>query len=333
MRRRIAPLAVLGALALVAPPASAHQARIANAVVGAPAADTAPAGQWCGDERTTDDRTNEVAGSAHRLRALYLLPADAPSRLGEVAGRIQASVDGAAAIMECSRGRSLRFDRGTRCGPANVDITTVRLPLSTADLEQAALAGDTLDRVTDALIARGQPLVARDELFGRGAGTLNLVAWLDGAAPAGSCGQATMIDDPRRSARNDNAVGGKLALIFRDAHSFCGPGAVLHEVLHLLGAVQEPAPSATPDGHCRDVAEDIMCLPGSPAAGLGDIAVDAGSDDYWDPSPAAPLRWWTVNLSPFLCARARCAGDAPRARARAAKRALRRAPGRRAFTT
>lgn len=316
MRSAPALLVVLCCL-FAAGPAAAHDA---------PATAPAPQSPWCGDERSTDDTAHQAPLRRHRLRALYLVPRDAPSRLATVAPAIQGQVDQASATLERDRGRALRFDRGTRCGQQYVDITTIRLPLSTGELQQAADTDTTLARVGRALAARGLRIVPDDELFTpRNAGTTNVVAWLDGPAPAASCGQSTIVADTRRTARNANALGGKLALIFRDGDAFCGGQTVLHEVAHMLGAVPDGAPHATPDGHCDDAAEDLMCV-GGPVTGLAPGTVDAGSDDYWDPPAGAPLRWWTLNLSPFLCARPTCAGDAPaptRARNRA-RRAFRR---------
>ena len=301
MRSAPALLVLLCGL-IAAAPAAAHDA---------PTTAPAPQSTWCGDDRSTDDTANQAPLRRHRLRALYVLPRDAPNRLAAVAPTIQGQVDQASATLERERGRALRFDRGTRCGARYVDITTIRLPLTTADLQQAAEADTTLNRVGRALAARGVRIVPDDQLFtARNAGTTNVVAWLDGPAPPASCGQSTIVADARRSVRNANALGGKLALIFRDGDTFCGGQTVLHEVAHMLGAVQDGAPHATPDGHCDDAAEDLMCVAG-PASGLAAGTVDAGSDDYWDPPTGEPLRWWTLNLSPFLCARPACAGDAP----------------------
>ena len=337
MRTTLASLAIALAALLPALEAHAHgipggQARIVAAsaadLVDAPAARPA----WCGDERATDDARHQAPAAAHRLRALYLVPADAPSRLATVAPEIQAGADGASRLLERTRGRALRFDRGTRCGPRHIDITTIRLRSTTAQLEAAAASGTTFTRIGRELIGLGVPLVPDDELYEpETSGTLNHVAWLDGPAPSGTCGQATVVSDPTRTAQNASALGGKLALIFRASETgrFCGPGHVLHEVLHLLGAVQHEAPHATGDGHCADDAGDLMCATAEPAAADGP-RIDAAGDDYWDPAAGAPLRWWTVNLSPFLCARPGCAGDRaarkakPRARKAAARRAARR---------
>ena len=332
MRRTLALLPGIAVLAASAP-APAHEQRTAASRLlandAAATVATAERGSWCGDERASDDTTHAVRAAEHRLRALYLVPSDAPSRLADVAPLIQGSVDAASRTLETARGRALRFDRGTRCGAGYLDITTVRLGLTTAQLAQAAADGTTLAAVAQALRATGVRLVPDDELFtARRSGTVNVVGWLDAPAPTGTCGQATIVSDERRSPRNANAVGGKLALVFRHGESFCGSSTVLHEVAHLLGAVQDPAPHATADGHCSDAAEDVMCLPGSPALGAAGPVVDAGSDDYWDPSADRPLGWWTLNLSPFLCERPGCAGD--RAAPRPTRR-LRAVGTRRAF--
>lgn len=315
MRRILALLPGIALLAATAP-APAHDQRTAaprlvadSAVLTTAAAEQAP---WCGDERATDDVTHAAAGGEHRLRALYLVPSDAPSRLAAAAPQIQGSADAASRILEAARGRALRFDRGTRCGAGYLDITTIRLRRTTEQLATAAAEDRTLTVVAQALREAGVRLVPDDQLFTRRrAGTVNAVAWLDAPAPPGTCGQATIVADERRTQRNANAVGGKLALIFRREASFCGSDTVLHEVAHVLGAVQDPAPHATSDGHCADAAEDVMCLAGSPALGGTRPAVDAGSDDYWDPAGGRALGWWTLNLSPFLCERPGCAGDRP----------------------
>jgi hypothetical protein len=327
VRLVVALLSVLAALSWAAP-APAHDVpgtaplRLVADDVAVPAQTPAPAVPWCGDERATDDTRHQSTPMRHRLQALYLVPADAPSRFAALAPQIAGAAEAANGILERSRGRSLRFDRGTRCGARHLDISTVRLPLTTAQLAAAAADDTTLERVGRALAARGRRVLRDDQLFDRSAGEVNYVAWLDGPAPAGSCGQAPVISDPRRSETNDNAYGGKLALVFRDGDGFCGPQTVLHETAHLLGAVQDPAPHATSDGHCNDAGQDLMCL----GADAADPVIDAGSDDYWDPPAGAPLRWWTLNLSPFLCERSGCAGDARTAtasRRRAARRAFR----------
>ena len=52
-----------------------------------------------------------------------------------------------------------------------------------------------------------------------------------------------------------------------------------------------------------------MCGWDSPKVASGPfngIYFDYGNDDYWDPPQGAPLGWWTLNLSRFICPDARC---------------------------
>jgi hypothetical protein len=137
----------------------------------------------------------------------------------------------------------------------------------------------------------------------------NYLVWLDGPGPPRSCGQGTALLDNTRSQTNLNNLGGKLALIYRNGRDFCGDDVVRHEIGHNLGALQPDAPNTTDGLHCNDAFEDTMCelqapkLAGGPFNGL---YFDYGNDDYWDPPQGAPLGWWTVNLSRFLCPNARC---------------------------
>ena len=52
-----------------------------------------------------------------------------------------------------------------------------------------------------------------------------------------------------------------------------------------------------------------MCVDTAPRVGSGPKHgefFDYGNDDYWDPPNGPPLRWWTVNLSWFICPDAGC---------------------------
>ena len=84
---------------------------------------------------------------------------------------------------------------------------------------------------------------------------------------------------------------------------------VRHEIGHNLGALQPEAPHTTDGVHCNDAFEDTMCGSESPkivGADFNGLYFDYGNDDYWDPPRGRPLRWWTVNLSWFICPDARC---------------------------
>lgn len=287
---------------------------------------------WCGDVRSTDDTANE-ASPPYRFHAVYAVPSDRPARLSQVASGIQADAQSASSLFAARFGRGIRFDYGTRCGAANLDITTISLPEDTTSLERlAATPAGVLEVVARALDAAGLP-TARAGAAPRGvAATTNYVVWLDGPAPEQYCGQATLTLDRRRSQDNGNTVGGKVAAIFRDGGGFCGASTVLHEVGHTLGAVQPRSSGGEWTGHCSDEAEDLMCDPSAPALsgpGAARDRLDAAHDDYWDPPSGTALGWWTLNLSRFICADADCdaavaayaAPENSKARAKARKRA------------
>ena len=280
---------------------------------------------WCAN---TDPAANQFENGQYRYHAVYAYPADRPSRLGALGAEFQADAFGASALIEQQYGRAIRFDVGTPCGPGQLDISAVQLPFTADQLGALASATHTatFDAVAAALRQRGFPVAPNDATVDQLAALHeNYVVWLDGAAPAQSCGQGTALLDSTRSETNLNNMGGKLALIFRDGRDFCGEDVVRHEIGHNLGALQPDAPNTTDGVHCNDAFEDTMCqwqspkLVGGPFNGL---YFDYGNDDYWDPPQGAPLGWWTVNLSRFICPDASCnrpAGSTDRA-ARAARK-------------
>jgi hypothetical protein len=320
MRRLLAPICLLFALA----PATA------SAYVGAPMthgpdgssvgrAATAPAPgavakrqptSWCGPERSTDDNADELQNGGYKEHAVYMIPSDGPDRFGQFAGSIQADAFGASALLESSYGRAIRFDLGTSCGPQYLDITVVRMPYSTAQLSSAAQSGTgTFGLVSQSLDAAGlRTIQPTDSYTVAGQRTRNWVVWLDGPTPAGTCGQASIYDDPSRQPDNLNNFGGKVAIVFPSGSGgFCSSNAVRHEIGHNLGALQPGAPHAFDGSHCNDAIEDTMCYSNSPrvANGQRGLFFDYHNDDYWDPAGGA-LPWWTVNLNRFLCPDASC---------------------------
>jgi hypothetical protein len=280
----------------------------ASTRIHAAAADVAP--PWCGTEQPSDNRVNQVDDGTFRYHAIYLVPADAPSRLSELAPRIQADAFGASALIERLYGRAIRFDMGTSCGTQYLDIASVRTSLTTSDFAQAAQNPDTsLGLIAHALSAAGFPLLTGG-MGPRQASQLkqNFVVWLDAPAPAG-CGIAQVYQDPTRQQSNWNNYGGKAAVVFRTTTGFCGADSVRHEIGHTLGALQPDAPHSFDGTHCNDAYEDTMCYPSSPVVGSGTFGAeyfDYGNNDYWDPPHGKPLGWWTANLNKFICADANC---------------------------
>jgi hypothetical protein len=267
-------------------------------------------GVWCGQRRTTDDVTDQLANGDYRYHAIYAVPAGTTDRFEQVANTLQADAFEASELLERLYGRAIRFDMGTNCGPQYLDISVVQLPQSAPALEAAASnANGILTTLADDLQGAGfDPLPMQTTRDAALAKNTNYVLWLEGVSPAGLCGVGTEFTDPSRTPWNFNNGGGKLAVIYRDGADFCNSNIVRHEIGHTLGAVQPNAPHASDGAHCNDSYEDTMCYPQSPKRGTGSYEnqyFDYGNDDYWDP-PGGALPFWTVNLSRFLCPDVAC---------------------------
>jgi hypothetical protein len=231
------------------------------------------------------------------VHAVYLYPSDGTNRFPQYAAMFQRDSRRASAFLEDSFGRAIRWDE--RVGGDGVtpylDISVIRSKYTTRKLS----SGQQFSLVKTEMSARG--FTSANKKY---------VVWLDAASSI--CGQS---DAPTDSARGPaNAAERRtVSVIYRyypatDANGgFCSP--VLHELAHSMGAVQPSAPHYA-GGHCNDNGNDLLCLmastiPYDPA--LGGFYYDYGNDDYWDPaadpysSSTAKLRWWTVNLSRFLC--------------------------------
>ena len=327
------------AAAMAQPTQTTHGLDPVRADAMASVAQAAPAAAgWCAN---TEPGANQVQNGDHRYHAIYVHASDRPNRLESLGAALQQDAFGASAVLEQTYGRAIRFDVGTPCGPGQLDISAVRLPQTAEQLAALADARGTatFDAVRHALAANGfgvaddyetpAQLAARHE---------NYLVWLDGPAPARSCGQGTALIDRTRSDTNLNNFGGKLAVIFRNGTDFCGADVVRHEIGHNLGALQPNAPNTADGVHCNDAFEDTMCAWESPKVASGPfngVFFDYGNDDYWDPPQGPALGWWTLNLSRFICPATDCnrpPGSRPPSAAQAdpPTRAERRADRRRA---
>jgi hypothetical protein len=302
--------------ALAEPPAPTGGPRgrplLGSARLTATAADVAGSlpESWCGPARATDDTDSETLPGERKIHAVYAVAADATDRLAALGGRLQADAFRASALLEELYGRALRFDMGTDCGPQYIDITTLRLTPSSAELAAAA-AGDTLiETLRGPLRAAGFAVADEtDRLSLARQRRMNYLVWLDGAPVEGSCGQATLYPDTTSSPdANINAFGGKIAVVFRDGQGFCGSNTVRHEIGHTLGALMPAAPHAFDGSHCDDAYEDTMCYPSAPHRDSGSFQArffDYGNDDYWA-LPGTDLGRWTIDRSPFVCPDVSC---------------------------
>ena len=163
--------------------------------------------------------------------------------------------------------------------------------------------------MTHALDAAGfQTIQPTDTMEQAAARTRNYLVWLDAPAPAGSCGQAAIYDDPSRGQDNLNNFGGKTAIVFRNGDALLQLERRAARDRATTSAPSSPmAPHAFDGSHCNDAYEDTMCYSNSPqvADGKRGTFFDYGNDDYWS-LPGAPLAWWTVDLNRFLCPDATC---------------------------
>lgn len=72
--------------------------------------------------------------------------------------------------------------------------------------------------------------------------------------------------------------------VYKDAQSI-ERSTTLHELLHSMGAVWDPAPGAGGGGHCMD-GPDVLCRTGKARGSCQDWTIDCGSDSYYAPRVA-----------------------------------------------
>ena len=254
------------------------------------------ASQWDGRTFTSDQTDIAARAGDPQVHAIYVYPARSVSRFATFAAMFQADARQASALLVSTRGREIRWD--LRAG-GYLDITVFQSRYRASQLA----GGNQFTLVANELAASGKFSNANKKY----------VAWLD--AGSAYCGQGTLYNDPSRAATNASNTQRTTGIVYRPyptndptTGGFCRGRTLLHELGHNLGAVQPAAPNDFDGAHCDDSAEDVMCYTAQAEARLGVEAADTGeavfdynSDDYWDPSPAAPLGWWTVNLNRYLC--------------------------------
>ena len=270
---------------------------------------------WCGLENTVHGLLQPLAPDAE-FRLVYAYPAGSPDRFSRYSALMQGDASALASTIALASNntKSLRWQLGSVCGPQYADIATVRLPHPASYYE----VSDSDKRMSlfeaDILAAMGPSVGRRD-----------YVVYAD-SLPGPNVGSADLVLDDRPGPDNNNNMGGRVAAIWGQGGSdFMGGmgdderrAAVLHEMGHLLGAVQLSAPHSTGAGHCND-GWDIMCYDdGGPDAHMsypcpgdyGHAAFDCNEDDYFNPAPASwsylGAHWNTYN-SVFLCPLTECA--------------------------
>ena len=272
--------AALAALLLGTAAAAASDAPASPAVSSVTAADIAaprlPAAfaAWCGSASQTDRAPNGVAGNP--IHWVYAIPSDGADNLAGLASVMQADAE---QIDAWWRGqdpaRTPRNDIASFSCGAQLDITTVRIPRTSAEL--SPLQG-RFSSIADALDAAGL-----------GSALTKYVVYFDGpTVDTNVCGQGG----------SDSSGFGAAVVYYRSCAGVSTAAVAVHEVLHTLGAVSRSAPhdcDGESSGHTCDNEADLM----SPRIGGDPLAaklLDPGRDDYYAHSGG----WADTQDSPWL---------------------------------
>ena len=183
----------------------------------------------------------------------------------------------------------------------------------------------TFDAVAAALRERGFTVAPNDAGVDQlTALSENFLVWLDGPGPARSCGQGTALLDSTRSETNLNNLGGKLAVIFRDGARLLrrGRGPARDRTQPRRAAAGCTKHHRRRPLQRRLRGHDVRL--GGAEAGRRSVQRASTSTTATTTTgirpQGAPLGWWTLNLSRFLCPDAHCNRPAE-ARAEVALRA------------
>ena len=227
MKLRLATIAAMVALGAAAP---------AHASTPAP---------WCGTGSSSVDRLPDAI-AAYTVHVAYVRPPGAPDRFAAIAPRI---VGDAAAFDAWWRRedatRTLRFDLFPAPGCASAFGS---LDISNVQLEQAVGGVDSAFPEIRRLLAADAGFDEPEKVY---------LVYYDG--PTEQSGDESVCG---QGARPNLDLPG-LALVYLDA---CGadegdsirPVVAIHELVHVLGAVERPAPSSCQSGHVCDFEQDLM---------------------------------------------------------------------------
>ncbi len=225
-----------------------------------------------------------TGSDGNRVHVIYAHASDGPSAFAEAEPLIRGwvgGIDQAFALSGAKTGaeRHVRWLMDSSC------------TLVVEDLLLPAAADDHFDATKDALIARGYTRTDRKYLV-----------WMDAREPVGICGIADLYPDDTAALSNPN--NGRYPMYARTDRG-CWNYAEAHELMHLLGAVQDSAPHNFNNGHCYD-GYDIMCYD----YGTNHICpveqeglFDCNNDDYFSASPPAGsylATHWNAARSSFL---------------------------------
>ncbi len=233
---------------------------------GATTATPAPTPTPTPTPRATVDEVDEVSG--YQVKALYVLPADGADERLDTNGTLARSLAAAQAWLHERTGKRLVLDtfRG------QPDVAFVRLDQSDAELSShGVFIRDQLERI---LAARGfdHPQKIYLVYFGGGAG---VPVCANAAHPPRLVGQVTALYLKGTPPGALPCANNRFATDERSAGYL--EFLALHEVFHVVGAVQRCAPQWTGD-HVGDDPGDLMYAGSSP---WRPARIDTHNDDYF----------------------------------------------------
>ena len=236
---------------------------------------------WCGTATSQDVEPNVVAG--HPVHWLYAVPSDAPDRFSTFSHVMQTDAEAIDAWWRREDpARTLRNDlRQLSCG-AQLDASSLRLPLQGAVLDDEFGFGDIFESLDDA---------------GFDSGFAKYIVYYDGP-----------VQEPDLCGLGGSFGSVGLAVVYVRACLGASTAAIAaHELLHTLGAVPDAAPNNCPPPH-----DGHTCVGGNPDTPNSDLMwwrlgnqtleqklLDPGRDDYYGhSSPFTDTRdaSWLVRL-------------------------------------
>lgn len=240
----------------------------------------------------------------NRVQVLYAHEAGVASRFAEIQTSLQsyvADVDDTFALSSPAGNRRVRWVTTPDCVP---DIREAVVPDGSFASSNTSTYG--LDEIATAADQAGIQTANR-----------KLLTFADAN---GLCGIGEIYpDDQAGSANTNNSASPMVARI----DTVCWPMAAsghstpAHELMHMLGGVQESAPHSTTAGHCTD-EDDVMCYADGGLDSSGALArmvsvctsagaemrFDCGHDDYYDAGTPATGSYlathWNTARSSYL---------------------------------
>jgi hypothetical protein len=204
--------------------------------------------------------------SGARVEVMYGVPSDVPNDYANKVASIRTAIDQADAHFEASDDSTTQHLRWL-CSGGSVTVDNVTLVPIGSD------GAYTYQDVYNSLNPRAKG--RKSTVTSYNSTSRVYVVFVDGLSSSSYpyCGQGSVDADDSPAATNRNNVGPGYALIACwDGHT------ALHEIGHMLGAVQLSAPHSSGAYHCYDEA-DIMCYNDGGSYFAGPDGVNGTSDD------------------------------------------------------